>query len=69
MVSIIMQTTNQSEGKYREITRDNFIGKDQKINKKSKEDGGEDFIKLRTAILKSINDELKSMMILKAQKI
>ena len=35
-----MQTTNQSEGKYREIPRDYFIGKDQKINKKSKEDGG-----------------------------
>ena len=40
MVSTITQTTNESEGKYREIPRDYFIGKDQKINKKSKEDGG-----------------------------
>ena len=40
MVSTITQTTNESEAKYREIPRDYFIGKDQKINKKSKEDGG-----------------------------
>ena len=41
MVSTITQTTKESEEKYTEIPRDNFIGKDQKINKKSKEDGGE----------------------------
>ena len=41
MVSTITQSTNVSEAKYREIPRVYFIGKDQKINKKSKEDGGE----------------------------
>ena len=69
MVSTITQSTTASENNFKEIPRDYFICKDQKINKQSKLDGGEEFSNLRTAIIKSINDKLKSMMILQAQKI
>ena len=69
MVSTITQSTSAPEDAYKEIPRDYFICKDQKINQKSKKYGGEEFAKLRSAIIKSINEQLKSMMIIKAQKI
>ena len=69
MVSTITQSTTASEDNYKEIPRDYFICKDKKTNKKSKQDGGKEFTKLCTAIVKSINKKLKSMMILKTQKI
>lgn len=67
MVSTITQST--AEESFLEIPRDYFVCKDQKVNMKSKKEGGESFKKLRTAIMKTINEKLKSMMILKAQNI
>ena len=68
LVSTITQSTTLDES-YKEIPRDYFITKDQKINKQSKLDGGEYFVKLRKSIITEINDSLKSMMIIKGQEI
>ena len=54
---------------YREMPRDYFITKDQKQNMASKLDGGNELPKVRSEITKSISDNLKAMMIIKAQKI
>ena len=67
-VSTITHSTEEDES-FREIPRDYFICKDQKINKKSRDEGGKDFTVLRSKILDVINEKLKCMMILKAQQI
>ena len=67
LVSTITQSI--SDGMYKVIPRDYFITKNQKTNKMSKESDGEYFINLRKDIIIGINDNLKSMMIMKAQQI
>ena len=68
MISTITQSTTLDES-YKDITRDYFIMKEQKIEKKSKLDGGEEFLQLRKDTFKGINDQLKLMMIINGQQI
>ena len=65
LVSTITQSA--TDAMYKIIHRDYFITKDQKVNKVLKQVDGEYFIKLRKEIIKEINNNLKSMMITKAQ--
>ena len=65
LVSTITQST--TDASYKEIPRDYFITRDQKINKISKERDGQSFVIMRKEILKEISDNLKTMMIMKAQ--
>ena len=67
LVSTITQST--SDSLYKEIPRDYFVTRGQKINKKYALEGGEEYMILKSEILKEINDNLKTMMILKSQKI
>ena len=67
LVSTITQST--TDASYKEILRDYSITRDQKLNKMSKEVDGESFVKLRKDIMKEISDNLKTMMIMKAQVI
>lgn len=66
-VSTITQST--ADETYCEIPIDYFITKDQKRNKTSKLDDGEEFTKLRANITRSINERLNAMMLIQAQKI
>ena len=67
LVSTIMQSTADEYSE--EIAQDYFITNDQKVNKKSKLDGGNYLSKMKRAIVHEINDSLKGMMILKSHHI
>jgi len=57
LVSTITQST--SDCSYKEISRDYFITTDQKTNKKYMSEGGDAYHKIKSDILKEINDSLK----------
>ena len=68
MLLTITQSTILDES-YKEILREYFVTKEQKINQQAKLDGGEQLVKLRKSIYKEINDNLKSVMIIKGRQI
>ena len=49
LVSTITQSTT-IDGTYKEIPRDYFVTKEQKINQQAKLDRGEQFVKLRESL-------------------
>ena len=69
MAQVSTITASTEEDTYKEIPRDYFITKNQKVNHKCRLDGGDDYIKLKKAIIQEINDNIKSMMIIQSQKI
>ena len=67
LVSTITQSTSDSS--YKEIPRDYFVTRGQKTNKKYMLEGEEEYRILKSEILKEINDNMKTMMILKSKKL
>ena len=69
MAMVITITHSTTEDHYKEIPRDFFITKNQKINHKYRIDGGEEYIKLKKAVIREINNAIKYMMVIQSQKI
>ena len=62
VISTIAQSTSVEN--YREIPRDYFFMKDQKLNKKCIKEGGEAYKQLKAKLILEINNPLKSMMMM-----
>ena len=67
VISTITQSTSDED--YSEIPKDYFVTKNQKVNKKYQQEGGEAYKDLKMDLLSAINSFLKSMMIIQSQKI
>ena len=67
VISTITQSTSDED--YKEIPKDYFVTKSQKVNTKYQQEGGNVYKDLKANLISAINNSLKSMVIIQSQKI
>ena len=66
VISTITQST--SDTNYKEIPKDYFVTKSQKVNTKYQQEGGDAYKDLKANLISAVNNSLKSMMIMQNKK-